>query len=156
MTSTNAIVSHEPKELMKWEWSLEEVTLTAPGDDEILVEMYASGICHTDILLSSVPAGTLGVQYPKVVGHEGIFNTHSEPYPAAIQTLRYVSNTQNRGRNRSRSGQKCSICQRRRSCTPIIQLLLCMYSMSGIPPRILRYIRLSKLRRTRQIDVHGF
>ncbi|KAJ5813759.1 alcohol dehydrogenase [Penicillium pulvis] len=71
MTSTTAIVSHEPKELMKWEWSLEEVTLTAPGDDEILIEMYASGICHTDILLSSVPAGTLGVQYPKVVGHEG-------------------------------------------------------------------------------------
>ncbi|KAJ5557040.1 alcohol dehydrogenase [Penicillium frequentans] len=71
MTSTTAIVSHEPKELMKWEWSLEEVTLTAPGEDEILVEMYASGICHTDILLSSVPARTLGVQYPKVVGHEG-------------------------------------------------------------------------------------
>ncbi|KAJ5889611.1 hypothetical protein N7504_010421 [Penicillium tannophilum] len=71
MTSTTAIVSHEPKELLKWEWSLEQVTLTPPGDDEILVEMHASGICHTDILLSSVPTGAAGVQYPKVVGHEG-------------------------------------------------------------------------------------
>ncbi|KAJ6002996.1 hypothetical protein N7451_005543 [Penicillium sp. IBT 35674x] len=71
MTSTTAIVSHEPKELTKREWSLEEVTLTAPGDDEVLVEMHASGICHTDILLSSAPAGAFGVQYPKVVGHEG-------------------------------------------------------------------------------------
>ncbi|KAJ6088533.1 NAD/NADP dependent alcohol dehydrogenase, partial [Penicillium sp. IBT 16267x] len=71
MTSTKAIISHEPKELMKREWSLEEVTITPPGDDEVLVEMHASGICHTDIILSSIPTGTIGVQYPKVVGHEG-------------------------------------------------------------------------------------
>lgn len=87
MTSTTAIVSHEPKELLKWEWSLEQVTLTPPGDDEILVEMHASGICHTDILLSSVPTGAAGVQYPKVVGHEGMFNTTLKPTPQIPQTL---------------------------------------------------------------------
>ena len=97
MTPTTAIVSHEPKELMKWEWSLEEVTLTPPGDDDILVEMHASGICHTDILLSSVPTGASGVQYPKVVGHEGIFNSHFESYPAAIKTLNRKSLTRSIG-----------------------------------------------------------
>ncbi|KAJ5919139.1 hypothetical protein N7466_010082 [Penicillium verhagenii] len=71
MTSTTAIVARQPKELMKPNWSLEQVNITAPGDDEILVEVHAAGICHTDILLSSVPAGTFHVQYPKVVGHEG-------------------------------------------------------------------------------------
>ncbi|KAJ5657549.1 uncharacterized protein N7484_001198 [Penicillium longicatenatum] len=71
MTSTTAIVSHEPKEFMKREWTLDTVALRPPGDDEVLVEMHASGICHTDILLSSVPTGAVGVQYPKVVGHEG-------------------------------------------------------------------------------------
>ncbi|KAJ5632763.1 alcohol dehydrogenase [Penicillium lividum] len=71
MTSTTAIVAHEPTHLMRKKWSLEEVTITTPGDDEILVEMHAAGICHTDILLSSVPTGVFGIQYPKVVGHEG-------------------------------------------------------------------------------------
>ncbi|KAJ5986169.1 NAD/NADP dependent alcohol dehydrogenase [Penicillium sp. IBT 35674x] len=42
-----------------------------PGDDEVLVEMHASGICHTDILLTSVSQGGFGVAYPKVPGHGG-------------------------------------------------------------------------------------
>jgi Zn-dependent alcohol dehydrogenase len=92
MTSTTAIVSHEPKEFMKREWTLDIVALRPPGDDEVLVEMHASGICHTDILLSSVPTGALGVQYPKVVGHEGIFDTLKfEAYPAAINKLEQIS-----------------------------------------------------------------
>lgn len=150
MFFTTAIVSHEPQELKKFKWSLEEVTITPPGEDEILVEMHASGICHTDIMLSSVPTGALGVQYPKVVGHEGIFNTlRLEAYPTVIPSSQQtVADTQHRGRNRSRSGQKRPIRERWRSCPPLFQLLLCMYSMSGIPPRILRYIRLSELRRT--------
>ncbi|KAJ5946119.1 hypothetical protein N7454_002958 [Penicillium verhagenii] len=73
MTSTTAIVAREPKELMKPNWSLEQVNITAPGDDEILVEVHAAGICHTDILLSSLPTGTFHLQYPKVVGHEGAY-----------------------------------------------------------------------------------
>ncbi|CAI7641867.1 unnamed protein product [Penicillium pancosmium] len=71
MTATHAIVAREPTEPLRVNWSLEEVDVHVPGDDEILVEMRATGICHTDILLSSLPSGTLGLAYPKVVGHEG-------------------------------------------------------------------------------------
>ncbi|KAL4881643.1 chaperonin 10-like protein [Aspergillus karnatakaensis] len=53
-------------------WSLEGVTIKAPSDDEVLVKITATGICHTDILLSSIPSGTpLGIAYPKIPGHEG-------------------------------------------------------------------------------------
>ncbi|KAJ5965127.1 NAD/NADP dependent alcohol dehydrogenase [Penicillium vulpinum] len=69
--NSQAIVAREPVQLATPNWSLEEVQIGEPGDDEVLVELYAAGICHTDVLLSSVPPGAIGVQYPKVVGHEG-------------------------------------------------------------------------------------
>ncbi|KAJ5120857.1 uncharacterized protein N7515_010245 [Penicillium bovifimosum] len=71
METGNAIVAREPSQPGVVHWSFEQVEVASPGDDEILVEMYAAGICHTDIVLSSVPAGTMGIDYPKVVGHEG-------------------------------------------------------------------------------------
>ncbi|KAJ5720347.1 NAD/NADP dependent alcohol dehydrogenase [Penicillium malachiteum] len=71
MNQIKAIVAHEPITPLKQNWSLQDVDLKDPGDDEVLVEMYAVGICHTDIVLGSVPTGTIGVQYPKVLGHEG-------------------------------------------------------------------------------------
>ncbi|KZO92763.1 benzyl alcohol dehydrogenase [Calocera viscosa TUFC12733] len=48
---------------------LEQIGLEQLREDEVLVEMYASGICHTDL---SVEHGYLPVGgFPIVVGHEG-------------------------------------------------------------------------------------
>jgi Zn-dependent alcohol dehydrogenase len=33
--------------------------------------MVASGICHSDVFVSCIPEGVAGVEYPKVLGHEG-------------------------------------------------------------------------------------
>ncbi|EME80181.1 uncharacterized protein MYCFIDRAFT_189819 [Pseudocercospora fijiensis CIRAD86] len=46
------------------EWKLEDLLTREPREDEFLVEMIATGICHTDI------AGYGGI-YPRVLGHEG-------------------------------------------------------------------------------------
>ena len=37
----------------------------------LLIRMHATGICHTDLFVSSLPEGVLGLTYPKVLGHEG-------------------------------------------------------------------------------------
>ncbi|KAJ5952819.1 Alcohol dehydrogenase superfamily zinc-type [Penicillium vulpinum] len=71
MVIGKAIVAREPVHPLTVNWSLEEVDVNSPGEGEILVEMRASGICHTDIVLTSVPNGELGITYPKVAGHEG-------------------------------------------------------------------------------------
>lgn len=77
MVMTKAIVAREPVPPSSVNWSLEDVDIHPPGDDEILVEMRASGICHTDIVLTSVPNGAFGIAYPKVAGHEGISSSSS-------------------------------------------------------------------------------
>lgn len=46
------------------DWKLEDLLTLEPKEDEFLVEMIATGICHTDI------AGYGGI-YPRVLGHEG-------------------------------------------------------------------------------------
>ena len=46
------------------DWKLENLLTREPKEDEFLVEMIATGICHTDI------AGYGGI-YPRVLGHEG-------------------------------------------------------------------------------------
>ncbi|PNS19351.1 hypothetical protein CAC42_2528 [Sphaceloma murrayae] len=64
-----AIVSHGP---LPDGWKIESVTTTPDvKDDEIVVEMVASGICHTDVLFGSLPAGAPMAFYPRVMGHEG-------------------------------------------------------------------------------------
>lgn len=46
-----------------------------PGDGELLVEMVASGVCHTDLLIGNLPEGASPVGfYPRVLGHEGMYN----------------------------------------------------------------------------------
>ncbi|KAL3430102.1 chaperonin 10-like protein [Aspergillus tetrazonus] len=71
MPTAKAIVAREPR-FTALNWALEDVCVSnEPGDDEVLVEMVASGVCHTDIVLSAVPSGQLGIGYPKVMGHEG-------------------------------------------------------------------------------------
>lgn len=48
-------------------FSIEEVTLSGPGLNEVLVRVVATGVCHTDAV-----GRDLGVSpYPIVLGHEG-------------------------------------------------------------------------------------
>lgn len=47
---------------------LQEVTLDEIIDDEVLLEVVASGLCHTDLALG---AGRLPGPFPAIMGHEG-------------------------------------------------------------------------------------
>lgn len=49
-------------------FTLETIKLDALRPDEALVEIHATGICHTDL---SCAAGILPAQFPAVFGHEG-------------------------------------------------------------------------------------
>ena len=53
------IVAHSQHE---WKWV--NLLTREPNEDEFLVEMIATGVCHTDI------SGYGGI-YPRVLGHEG-------------------------------------------------------------------------------------
>ncbi|KAH7381430.1 hypothetical protein DE146DRAFT_670584 [Phaeosphaeria sp. MPI-PUGE-AT-0046c] len=70
-TATTAIVCDEPKD-GQVQWRKTTLHLREPQSDEVLVRIVASGICHSDIGVSSFPPGTPGFSaYPKVLGHEG-------------------------------------------------------------------------------------
>jgi aryl-alcohol dehydrogenase len=62
---TQALVVREPNE----KFLLQDIELDELHDDEVLVEMVATGICHTD--LKSAGGGSI-VKFPVVLGHEGI------------------------------------------------------------------------------------
>ena len=47
---------------------LEEIELDDPRDDEVLVEVAACGVCHTD---AKARHGYREVRLPIVLGHEG-------------------------------------------------------------------------------------
>jgi len=47
--------------------AIEPVALAPPRDDEVLIKVTASGICHTDLVLM----GASVVERPVVLGHEG-------------------------------------------------------------------------------------
>ncbi|MCW2716495.1 NDMA-dependent alcohol dehydrogenase [Pseudonocardia sp.] len=49
-------------------WEVEEVELDPPGPGEVLVELAASGLCHSD---EHLVTGDLPVGFPMVGGHEG-------------------------------------------------------------------------------------
>ena len=49
-------------------FSIEEVELAAPNDDEILVKIAACGVCHTD---EAAKTQAIPVPLPAVLGHEG-------------------------------------------------------------------------------------
>ncbi|KZM18611.1 uncharacterized protein EKO05_0000674 [Ascochyta rabiei] len=69
--STTAIVSDAPDGTHP-RWRIVKVQLREPNEDELLVRIVASGICHTDIAISTFPEDTPGFQpYPKIMGHEG-------------------------------------------------------------------------------------
>lgn len=49
-------------------FSIEEIILDEPRDDEILVSMVATGLCHSDL---AVNTGVTPYPVPAVLGHEG-------------------------------------------------------------------------------------
>jgi S-(hydroxymethyl)glutathione dehydrogenase / alcohol dehydrogenase len=60
-----AAVLHEPRRPL----ALEDVELAPPRDDEVLVQVVAAGVCHSDVRLAD---GELGEgRWPMVLGHEG-------------------------------------------------------------------------------------
>jgi S-(hydroxymethyl)mycothiol dehydrogenase len=48
---------------------VEEITLDAPGPNEVQVRVEACGVCHTD--LHVVETGGWGMKFPILLGHEG-------------------------------------------------------------------------------------
>jgi propanol-preferring alcohol dehydrogenase len=58
--------------LIRWqsEFVVEEVARPEPGPGEILLDVEAAGLCHTDLHLMEWPAGTLPYDPPFTVGHE--------------------------------------------------------------------------------------
>lgn len=62
---TWAMVAHAPNTPLV----REELDLAAPRDDEVLIEIIASGLCHTD--LSQLEGKAAPYPFPVVVGHEG-------------------------------------------------------------------------------------
>lgn len=70
MTSTRAIVCHDTH--ANGGWKMEEVSLRKLEEGELLVEMVATGVCHTDALIGGLPSGSAPIAfYPRILGHEG-------------------------------------------------------------------------------------
>ncbi|KAK5689601.1 hypothetical protein LTR97_012774 [Elasticomyces elasticus] len=75
-TPTRAILASEPEpqaHIPGSNWTIENIIVpTTLKDGELLVEMVASGICHTDLLITSIPRHpSYPLHYPRVAGHEG-------------------------------------------------------------------------------------
>ena len=49
-------------------WEVDEVDLDPPGPGEVLVELAASGLCHSD---EHLVTGDLPIAFPMIGGHEG-------------------------------------------------------------------------------------
>ncbi|KAH6995160.1 alcohol dehydrogenase [Ilyonectria destructans] len=64
MKTTTALVLKE----INAPFSLGQVSVDNVRDDEALIEIYATGLCHTDL---SCADGTLPASAPAVLGHEG-------------------------------------------------------------------------------------
>jgi aryl-alcohol dehydrogenase len=62
--NVRAAVAYEGRRL----FSIEELELSGPGLDDIVVRIVGVGLCHTDV---KALAGGMGVPKPVVLGHEG-------------------------------------------------------------------------------------
>lgn len=63
-----ALVSYEPTG-DQVNWRLGEISIRPLRDDELLIRLVATGICHTDLVFGTLPPPF--TTYPKVLGHEG-------------------------------------------------------------------------------------
>src|SRR3954466_5721387 len=63
MRTTVAVVNEQGGD-----FSLEEVELEGPREDEVLVRVVATGLCHTDITMKGFLPPEM---FPNVFGHEG-------------------------------------------------------------------------------------
>ncbi len=63
MRATAAVLHAPGAELV-----LEEVEVDAPREGEVLVELRATGVCHTDL---GAIDGHVALPFPVVLGHEG-------------------------------------------------------------------------------------
>lgn len=72
-TETPALVAYPVDSKSKPDWRFENVKVTrSPKEHELKVRMVATGICHSDIVVASLPpAPEWGLTFPKVLGHEG-------------------------------------------------------------------------------------
>ncbi|KAK7223391.1 hypothetical protein V2G26_011394 [Clonostachys chloroleuca] len=62
-----AIVTSAPSSDGQPSFVLENLSLRDLRDDECLIEVVATGLCHTDIAIAARPNGV----FPRVLGHEG-------------------------------------------------------------------------------------
>ncbi|KIX91913.1 uncharacterized protein Z520_12376 [Fonsecaea multimorphosa CBS 102226] len=70
-TETPALVSY-PVASTGPDWRFEKIkVLRAPKEHELKIRMVATGICHSDIVVASIPGHLIGMKFPKVLGHEG-------------------------------------------------------------------------------------
>jgi NDMA-dependent alcohol dehydrogenase len=53
---------------LKEDWTIEEVELDPPKENEVLVKLAASGLCHSD---EHLRMGDIPIPFPVVGGHEG-------------------------------------------------------------------------------------
>jgi Zn-dependent alcohol dehydrogenase len=68
MTSTRALVTYDAEDgSTDPSFVMEELDVYEPEEDELLVRMVATGLCHTDITAALRP----GDGTPRVLGHEG-------------------------------------------------------------------------------------
>lgn len=65
MISSKAAVLYAPGEPLR----VAELTVERPRAGEVLVEIEASGLCHTDV--TAIEGTNAGCVYPAVLGHEG-------------------------------------------------------------------------------------
>lgn len=73
MTTTTALILNE----IGGPFVLDEVKLDTIKEDEALIEIAATGICHTDL---SCADGTLPASAPAVLGHEGMSQANPKCY----------------------------------------------------------------------------
>lgn len=64
---SRGIVSYPPLEAGNLDFRLEVLSIRDIEDDECLVEIVATGLCHTDLAVASRPDSI----FPRVLGHEG-------------------------------------------------------------------------------------
>jgi aryl-alcohol dehydrogenase len=66
MVLTRALVTYGAEDSSAPLFKMEELDTDEPGEYELLVQMVATGLCHSDITVAGMPGNC-----PKILGHEG-------------------------------------------------------------------------------------